>query len=297
MTELPGGAAHGVAAIVVSFNRRAVLADRLASLSAQIPPVEQIVVVDNASRDGTIGMLRAEFPDVTLLALSENLGAAGGFATGIEHALACGADRLWLFNDNDRAEPGALAALLASGGPVADKVIAGCATTVGEGVRRVGFRWDHGLRPPLAAPPEQTEYEVDVSTFNGLLVPADAFRRVGVPRADFFMMWEEYEWCLRARDDGWRIVLLETPLVDARDDGPPTHVYPPWRGYYQARNALITVLDRRNRRALCWYAMRELRYLLAIVRRDRRARRYALRLRGIVDGLRRRTGRVVEPTA
>jgi len=110
------------------------------------------------------------------------------------------------------------------------------------------------------------------------------------------MMWEEYEWCLRARDAGWRIALLEEPLVDVRSgDDAPVVRYPPWRGYYQARNGLVMLLERRNTREFAWYAKRELKFLLGATSLDAPRQRIGLRLRGVADGLRGRTGRLVEP--
>jgi GT2 family glycosyltransferase len=285
-----------IAAVIVAYNRGDLLPDRLNALSAQTTPIEHVVVVDNASRDGSADLVRTQYPDVTLVAMSENLGAAGGFEQGVARALSLDPDFVWLFNDNDRASPDALTTLLARlARDPHGRVIVGSTAVAGDGIRRVGARWRHGLTTPPAADHADEEYAVDVTTFNGLLVPAEAFRAVGLPRGDFFMMWEEYEWCLRARDAGWRLAILEKPLVDVRSGDAATFTYPPWRGYYQARNALVTVLERREAREVAWYARRELKHLVAAASLGTPARRIGLRLRGVADGVRGRTGRLVDP--
>jgi rhamnopyranosyl-N-acetylglucosaminyl-diphospho-decaprenol beta-1,3/1,4-galactofuranosyltransferase len=285
-----------VAAVIVSHNRGDLLPDRLDALVAQTTVVDHIIVVDNASDDGSPDIVRERYPDITLFAMAENLGAAGGFAHGAAAALEFGPDALWLFNDNDRAEPHALATLLArlTRDPLGHTMV-GSTAIAGDGLRRLGASWRHGLVDPPPLVDGADEYAVDVTTFNGLLVPADAFRDVGFPRAEFFMMWEEYEWCLRARDAGWRIVILEEPLVDIRSGEAPMMRYPPWRGYYQARNALVTVRERHKARELAWYVSRELKFLIAAVSLAAPRQRIGLRLRGVADGLRGRTGRLVEP--
>ncbi len=73
-----------VAAIVVSYNTAALLRDCLVSLRACTAPL-RVVVVDNASRDGSPALVRREFPEVELLALEHNRGFAGGVAAGLAH--------------------------------------------------------------------------------------------------------------------------------------------------------------------------------------------------------------------
>lgn len=80
----PHGASGRVTVIVLTHRRPAELRRSLAHLVA-LPERPPIVVVDNASRDGTAGMVRREFPQVTLVELRENLGAAGRNA-GVERA-------------------------------------------------------------------------------------------------------------------------------------------------------------------------------------------------------------------
>src|SRR4030042_5613259 len=73
--------------IIVSYNGREHLRKCLQSLAAHGPSVEhEVIVVDNASQDGTAGMVAAEFPQARLLTLPKNVGFAAGANRGIGEA-------------------------------------------------------------------------------------------------------------------------------------------------------------------------------------------------------------------
>ncbi len=101
-------------AVVVTRNRRELLEECLRALAAQTRPPNRILVIDNASTDGTAETVRERHPEAELLPLPENLGGAGGFHVGLREAHAGGAEWVWLMDDDTIPEPGALAALLAA---------------------------------------------------------------------------------------------------------------------------------------------------------------------------------------
>ena len=116
----------------------------------------------------------------------------------------------------------------------------------------------------------------------------------GGVRGEYFMMWEEFDLCLRLRRQGGEFVVLTEPLVDLTGHGSPT-VYPPWRGYYEARNGVITLRSFKGHRAWPWMLKRQAKFGLAALRLPDPTRRIVLRLRGLYDGIRGRGGRTVEP--
>ena len=99
-------------AAIVTYNRKDVLRSLLTALDTQTRPLDEIIVVDNGSGDGTAEMIGADFPSIRLLPMSENTGAAGGFAAGLCEGVGRGHDWVWVFNDDDSPSPGALAAML-----------------------------------------------------------------------------------------------------------------------------------------------------------------------------------------
>ena len=72
-----------------------------------------VVVVDNGLTDDSVARIRVAHPDILLLESGANLGFAGGNNIGIRHALAHGADCLWLLNNDTKPAPDALSALVA----------------------------------------------------------------------------------------------------------------------------------------------------------------------------------------
>jgi rhamnopyranosyl-N-acetylglucosaminyl-diphospho-decaprenol beta-1,3/1,4-galactofuranosyltransferase len=102
-----------VVAVIVTWNRRDLLAEALRATLAQTRPPDRILVVDNASTDGTDQLLSDEFAGVDVVRTAYNCGGAGGFALGIRDALESAPDALvWLMDDDTVPEPGALATLV-----------------------------------------------------------------------------------------------------------------------------------------------------------------------------------------
>src|SRR3954466_10412081 len=94
---LPAAAA---VAVVVTRHRRELLADSLKMIGAQTRPPDHLVVVDNGPDDPGAAIVESCPVPSTYLASHRNLGGAGGFALGMLHALAMGAEWVWLADDD-----------------------------------------------------------------------------------------------------------------------------------------------------------------------------------------------------
>jgi GT2 family glycosyltransferase/O-antigen/teichoic acid export membrane protein len=101
-----------VCALIVSYNRLDQLRDCLRAVQAQTRQPEHIVVIDNASEDGTYDAIRLEFANVEIVRLNLNSGPAGGFSKGFERALASKLEFVWTLDDDCVPEPDALEMLL-----------------------------------------------------------------------------------------------------------------------------------------------------------------------------------------
>src|SRR5260370_18754505 len=95
-----------VVAVMVTYNRRDLLLEALAAVSAQSRAPDAVIVVDNASTDGTAAAVRTKFPAVRLAELTKNSGGAGGFAPGMALAPARAAGLTWLLGDGTGPAPG-----------------------------------------------------------------------------------------------------------------------------------------------------------------------------------------------
>ncbi len=95
-----------VAIIVLTWNGRDLTLACIDSLAAVGTPGVRIVLVDNASTDGTVAAVRDRYADrVTIVETGANLGFAGGNNAGIERALTDGADFVLLLNNDTVVDP------------------------------------------------------------------------------------------------------------------------------------------------------------------------------------------------
>src|SRR5262245_26374870 len=180
-----------VTAVIVTYNRRALLLESLAATCEQSRRPDSVVVIDNASTDGTAEEVRAKFADVELVTLPRNTGGAGGFAYGMALALAGGADLVWLMDDDTVPEKQALAAMLEA----LDRYPGCRAALVASRVL-----WTDGRPHPMNTPrtrPFATKAEladaaaagcrpIRSASFVSILVDGQTCRQAGLPLADYF---------------------------------------------------------------------------------------------------------------
>jgi rhamnopyranosyl-N-acetylglucosaminyl-diphospho-decaprenol beta-1,3/1,4-galactofuranosyltransferase len=191
-----------VVAVVVTRHRADLLVDSLAALAKQTHPIAHLVVVDNGPDQPAREVVEASGLPATYLPSWTNLGGGGGFALGMLHALAMGADWIWLGDDDGHpADETTLATLvelaerrdLAAVSPtVADKDHPDCLAFT---VRR-GLTW-HRSRSALAA---DTDHGADeellpriAALFNGALFRASTLEVIGVPELRLFVRGDEVE--------------------------------------------------------------------------------------------------------
>lgn len=197
MSPLPEGS---VVAVVVTRHRTEQLVDSLAALAKQTHPVAHLVVVDNGPDRPARDVVEACGLPATWLPSWRNLGGAGGFALGMLHALALGAEWVWLADDDGRAaDETVLATLLdvacrrglAAVSPVV--VDAAHPDRLAFSVRR-GLTW-HRTRSALAADPSvDAELLPGIAAlFNGALFRAGTLDAIGVPDLRLFVRGDEVE--------------------------------------------------------------------------------------------------------
>ena len=242
-----------VAAVVVTYNRRDLLLESLAAVLGQTRAPDKVIVVDNASEDGTAAAVRGQFPSVHLAELRRNSGGAGGFAGGMALALADGADFIWVMDDDTVPEPGALNALLGardrmaaqdrSGGPpalVASQVL-----------------WTDGRehpmntprRKPFAAKAERLAASavgcvpIRSASFVSVLVDAAECRRRGLPRADYFLWNDDFEFTTRLLRGNTGLLCPASVVVHKTKTFGSTDADPGDRFFYEVRNKVWMFKD------------------------------------------------------
>jgi GT2 family glycosyltransferase len=230
-----------VVAVVVTWNRADLLAACLDAVAAQSRPVQRVVVVDNASTDGTAQVLDAR-DDVQVVRLACNTGGAGGFAAGLMAAVSGGGELVWLLDDDTIAQPDTLAELVRArtGYPGPTRPVLVASRVVWTDGR------DHPMNTPRTRPGiDRAGLEaaaavgcrpVRSASFVSVLVDADAVRRTALPVADYFLWNDDFEYTARLLRDGVGL-LCPTSLVEHRtatfgaSDADPGE-----RFYFEVRN-------------------------------------------------------------
>lgn len=245
---------ESVASVTFAFNAGRSLPRQLDVLSRQTHPLDEIIVVDNASTDGTAAMLAERYPHVTVLRMSENLGAAGAWAAGLRYAaLEKGYDWVWTFDDDSVPQIDALETIIAGleslGAAGQDVGLAApmpvCRTV---DAKYPPYFWRNKFVKPTAEDMKPAIWFADLAIASGLLVRGRAAREAGLPRTDFFMDVFDFEYCLRLRSKGYRLAVmgqveLSHEIGNSRQIKLPGYKrlwmsQPPWREYYISRNLI-----------------------------------------------------------
>ncbi len=194
--------AESVTAVVVTYNRKELLREALAALAAQTRPVDRVLVVDNASTDGTPELVRGEHPGVDYVRLDENLGGAGGFHEGSRRAYDDGFDWLWLMDDDTIPTETALAELLAA--PAALDGLPQPYVLASRVILPDGTLHPFN-RPPLdQRDPTRTMEAVGrgympirYASFVSAMIRRDAVTELGLPHGEFFIWVDDVEFTSR----------------------------------------------------------------------------------------------------
>jgi GT2 family glycosyltransferase len=197
--------------VIPTLDARALLADCLESLGSQDVPAD-VIVVDNASTDGTEAMVRERFPSVRVLRLERNAGFGRAVNAGVA-AAGASAEALVLVNNDTVCGPGFLRAILA---PLADPSVGMVSGVLEQGdapglVDSAGIELDVTLGSWDMAWNEPTDVVDRLQEPAGpcggaAAYRAEAFRAAGGFDEAFFAYWEDVELALRLRLHGWRCV-------------------------------------------------------------------------------------------
>lgn len=215
--------------VIVNFNGGQLVDNCLESIYQNPPAVPfEVVLVDNASTDGSYQRVREAYPQLICISESENLGLARAF----NHGLAAASGRYLLSLDNDtRILPGALQSLV---DVLRDDPSIGVAGSLllnpDKSLQRTFRRRPSALNAifgrrslvtrlwpgnPLSSRylmdeklTETRPFDVDWVSTAALMISREAFDEVGGLDEDFFVYWVDADWCARVKKGGYRIVAV-----------------------------------------------------------------------------------------
>lgn len=237
-----------IAAVIVTHNRLNMLRQTLPKTLNE--PFDHVILVDNASSDGTDAFLNGLIdPKIKVLRLPVNIGGAGGFAKGISFALTFEPDWIALFDDDAFPQTGALTAFemhvprIPNLGAIASRV-----ETENGNIHplnrptRVPFlsckSFGQWLMGKTRIP--STAGEIDTFSFVGCFLNAAAIKNQSLPDARLFIGGDDTAYALNLRRAGLRSYFL--PQVRFTHLG-PTGDPSLERAFYSARNKTLLCLD------------------------------------------------------
>jgi GT2 family glycosyltransferase len=238
-----------VSIVVLNYNGREDTLACLRSLQHLMYPNITVIVVDNDSTDGSVEAIRATYPETTLLETGANLGFTGGNNVGIRYALEHSADYVMLLNNDTIVAPDMMNILIEV--MENDPTIGVTGPTVyyynaPDLIWSAGGKidWSHGVTTMIGLNEEdKSQYglsprQVEFVTGCALLVRREVWERAGLLDEQFFMYYEETEWCVRAGRAGYKIMHVPQAMMwhkiplDARATTPGYF-------YYMTRNRLL----------------------------------------------------------
>ena len=217
--------------VIVSYNTRDMLRECLLAVDPATPGLAvEVWVVDNNSTDGSAQMVEGEFPATRLIANSDN----PGFARANNQAIAqCSGRNILLLNPDTEAAPHSLTTLAQyldanpDVGAVGPKLLNTDGSLQHNGrhfpnpwrefVGHSGLRWlagREGFGKFLYGRDDfDVEWSTDLVSGACIMVPGRVIDRVGMLDGDFFMFYEEIEWCWRIRKAGYKVMYLPQSRV------------------------------------------------------------------------------------
>ncbi len=213
--------------IILNFRTKNLLRECLRGIRIVKPALAfEVIVVDNASGDGSAEMVIAEFPEVRLIRAERNLGYAGGNNLGMKAAVG---KYVMIINPDILVAPGSFETLVTFMDAHPDVGIAGPQLLNPDGtVQQSCYRFQTPLIPlyrrtifgKLPAGKRavakylmedfdhKTEREVDWLLGGALFVRRTAIDAVGILDESFFLYFEDTDWCRRFWEHGWKVVYV-----------------------------------------------------------------------------------------
>lgn len=310
-----------ICTIVVTYNRKKLLAECLQALLNQTRKLDKIFVIDNASADGTNQTMKKNFPQITYVKLLENLGGAGGFYTGVKIAYNKGYDWLWLMDDDAEPCNDALEKLLNSNIINDPKTGALMSLIVNEknqpedrsleSIVRVEKTFKKiKLNKNVFYAKEKT---IKVSSYPllGVLISKNAVKKIGFPNPDFFIQCDDLDYTLRI-SDLFNMYIITKSKIKHKNQQPVTRSLKTfiserklrrlpleqlWKDYYGIRNYIFILMNRLGILHFLIYFIKFIipHKILSLVFNDNKMTRLVVYKNAVFDGLNGNLGKIYSP--
>lgn len=237
-----------ICVVICNFNKQNYVLGAIESVQNTAGELADIFVVDNASTDDSATLIRQYYPNIRLEVLKENVGGSGGFAHGMRQAQKMGYRYIALLDNDAVVLPNTLVGmmdLLANHNDIGVIGPAICKMDNPEVVQEVGsnvslkdatFSFHLNFAGESYSSIAMEPVDCDYVPACCLMTKAEIIERVGVFDEDFFLYWDDIDWCVRVKDAGWRVVAQ--PRLQALHKGGGANATNTLPRYYYWRNKL-----------------------------------------------------------
>jgi GT2 family glycosyltransferase/2-polyprenyl-3-methyl-5-hydroxy-6-metoxy-1,4-benzoquinol methylase len=238
-----------VSVVILNWNGMKDTLECLSTVRQLDYPNYEIIIVDNGSNDGSVDAISKQYPDITLLQIATNLGYAGGNNVGISWALEHGADYVFVLNNDTIVDKYLLSHLVEAGFLDSQLGIIGPTNYYYNSPKKI---WAIGA---MITHTPQFNYKVigdgddgskwgvhlqiDALVGSAMLIRRNVFESIGLFDERFFLCWEEFDFCERARNVGYKCLFVPEAKIWHKVGKSLGENSSPIRTYFNERNRLL----------------------------------------------------------
>ena len=238
-----------VSIIILNWNGKEDTLECLDSVVNLEYPSFEIVVVDNGSTDDSVDVIANKYPEIKIVQTGGNLGYAGGNNVGIRWAIQRDADFILVLNNDTVVDKNMLSHLVGASlldsrvgllGPVNyyydDPNLIWTTGAMLENFPNAGYRM---LGDGDSDESWKTSAQVDSLVGSCMLIKRNVIDEIGLFDEKFFLCWEEFDFCARAKNIGYKIYFVPEAKIWHKVGSTLGEVESPLRGYFNIRNKLL----------------------------------------------------------
>lgn len=292
--------------VIVTYNRKELLLKNISSILNQSFKEKNILIIDNASTDGTYQFLKEnnilENKNIKYKKLPENIGGAGGFYEGIKFALEQSAEWIWVMDDDGYPEEECLEKLYNYAIEHKLHAISPLQINISQH-DQLGFPvWvdKKQIRGSISQLDDHFFLQQEANLFNGLLIHRSVIEKIGLPRKEFFIRGDEVEYTKRMKQANIAFgTLVNTKFFHPSDDNERVSslfgllttrdTHSDFKNYYMFRNRAVAFIEDGNSWLLPLDFIRYTYYYLIVKKMD--VKGLKLWCAATIDGMKGRLGR------
>jgi GT2 family glycosyltransferase len=239
-----------VSVIVLNWNGREDTLECLESVLNIDYSAFEVVVVDNGSTDGSVEAIRRRYPTIKVIETGTNLGYAEGNNVGIRAASSSGTSFLFLLNNDTIVDPQILRNLVEVAAKIPDAGVLAARIYYKSDPYRIqyaGAEWLEGESNFIHIGRDETDADIKQEPVNdtayasgcAMFFRSELVHKVGLLDSRFFLTFEETDWCYRARNAGYRCLVVSDAKVWHKGSASFGGEESPLYLYFYTRNRLL----------------------------------------------------------